>query len=133
VNVRVALAMIAVAGLIPAALVFVPGTHGSASAEARAAATVTMFFRSINARHYARTCELMSVRFYRENHVPTKERCVLGLRVGFMWSPSIRFRIIGVLVDGRRAVVTAIANGAPGRIVLVDDHGSFRILSVSGS
>src|SRR5262249_14333327 len=101
--------------------------------ETRAAAVATAFFRSLDARDYAGTCGLMSTRFYRQNHVPSKTRCVLGLRTGFMWAPSIRFRILGVRLDGRRAVVSAVANGAPGRIVLVEEGGSFRVLSVQGS
>src|SRR5262249_16859839 len=79
----------------------------SPSSETRAAGVAASFFQSLNARDYAGTCELMSTRFYRQNRVPSKARCVLGLRIGFMWAPTIRFKIVGVRVDGRRAVVSA--------------------------
>ena len=118
---------------LAAALVLGLASGASELSETQAAAVATSFFRSLNARHYARTCELMSTRFYRQNHVRSKARCAFGLRIGFMWAPSIRFRILDVSVDGRRAVVSAIANGAPGRIVLVEEQGSFRVLSVEGS
>jgi hypothetical protein len=124
---------LAAIGLTAAALGLGLASGGSQSGETQAAVVATTFFRSLNARDYVRTCELMSFRFYRRDHVPSKARCVLGLRIGFMWAPSIRFRILGVRVDRRRAVVSAVANGAPGRIVLVEEHGSFRILSVEGT
>jgi hypothetical protein len=124
---------LAATGLTAAALGLGLACGASESSETQAAAVATSFFRSLDARDYAGTCELMSTRFYRQNHVPSKARCVLGLRIGFMWAPSIRFRVLGVRVDGRRAVVSAVANGAPGRIVLVEEHGSFRVLSVQGS
>jgi hypothetical protein len=132
---RIAVGSVVVAGLITVVLGLGLrlAARGSVSAETRAAVVTRMFFRSINARHYAQTCMLMSSRFYHENDVPSRARCVLGLRVGFMWAPSIRFRIVGVSVDGRRAVVSAVANGTPGRIVLVEERGSFRVLSVHGS
>jgi hypothetical protein len=132
VGIRITLATVAAAGLTGATLGLVLAAGGGEAAQTRAAAAASTFFRSLNARHYARTCELMSARFYHDNHVPSKARCVLGLRTGFMWAPSIRFRILGVSVDGRRAVVSAVANGARGRIVLVEEHGSYRVLSVLG-
>ena len=103
------------------------------SREALARSTVREFFQSINSRHYERTCELMSARFYRANNVPDHARCVLALRIGFTWSQSFRFTILGVRVEGSRAVVSALANGAPGRIVLVKEADRFNVVSVSAS
>jgi hypothetical protein len=123
---------LAAISLSAAALGLGLASGASQSSETQAAVVATTFFRSLDARDYAGTCELLSTRFYRRNHVPSKARCVLGLRIGFMWAPSIRFKIVGVRVVGRRAVVSAVANGAPGRIVLVEEHGSFRVLSVEG-
>src|SRR5262249_19091094 len=99
------------------------GAQRSISAETRAAAVAQAFFRSINARRYAETCDLLSARFYRDSHVQNKARCALGLRIGFTWAQAIRYRIAGVSVEGDRAVVSAIANGAPGQIVLIEEHG----------
>jgi hypothetical protein len=36
-----------------------------------------------------------------------------------MWSDEIRFRVTGIRVDGSRAVVEALVDGVPGRLVLV--------------
>ena len=110
--------------------------HGSAhgpSREALARSTAREFFQAINARRFEKTCELMSAGFYRENHVPNKARCILALRAGFTWAPSFRFRITSVRVDGDRATVRALANGAPGAIQLVEDAGRFKVLSVGSS
>jgi hypothetical protein len=75
----------------------------------------------------------MSAAFYRENDVPNRARCVLALRVGFTWAPSIRFKIVGVNVDGDRVNVRALANGTPGTVALVEDAGRFKVLSVRAS
>jgi hypothetical protein len=108
------------------------GSANTQSREALARSSASEFFQSINARHFERTCELMSARFYRENHVPDRARCVLALRVGFTWAPTFRFRILGVRFVGDRAIVAANANGAPGRIVLLEERGRFRVLSAGG-
>jgi hypothetical protein len=101
--------------------------------DALARRTVREFFQSIDARDYERTCELMSARFYRDNNVPHRARCVLALRIGFTWSQSFRFRILGVRMQGSRAIVAALANGAPGRIVLIEEGGRFKVVSVGES
>lgn len=103
------------------------------STEARARAVATEFLRTINTRQFERTCELLSTRFYRQNHVPSRARCVLGLRIGFTWAPTYRFRIQSVRVDVGRVVVQAVANGVPGHLVLVPESGGFRVLSMRGS
>ena len=107
-------------------------SHGP-SREALARSTAREFFESINARHYDRTCALMSARFYSDNHVPDRERCVLALRIGFTWSQPFRFKILNVRFRGSRAIVAALANGAPGRIVLVKEADRFKVVSVGAS
>jgi hypothetical protein len=86
--------------------------------------------QTLNAKRFEDVCRMMSARFYRENDVPDEARCVLGLRVGFMGAPEVRFEILRVRVDEGRAVVDALADGAPGRIVLVQEHGVFKVLSL---
>ncbi len=134
-SIRTRFVTAALVGLVAAALGLglASPSSTSASATARAGAVARQFLQTINARRFARTCGLMSARFYRENHVPSKARCVLALRIGFTWAPSFRFKIVGVRVDGDRAVVSTLANGAPGQIVLVEETGLFRVLSVRGS
>ncbi len=51
----------------------------------------------------------------------------------FTWAASFRLRIVGVRVDGDRATVRGLANGAPGTIVLVEETGRLKVLSVRGS
>jgi hypothetical protein len=109
------------------------GRRAVARADSQARAVVRAFFQTINTRQFGRTCDLLSVRFYREHHVPDRRHCVFGLRVGLGVNPTVRSRILGVCVARRRVVVTALANGVPGRIVLVEDSGTLKILSVAAT
>jgi len=110
-----------------------PAPAGPDSVESRAKAVAIRFLRTLNAKRFERACHMMSARFYRENDVPNEARCVLGLRIGFMGAPEVRFKILGVRVVEGRAVVDALADGAPGRIVLVQEHGVFKVLSLRGA
>jgi hypothetical protein len=126
-----ALRLLAVAA-IGLALPLAPGaTTGAAPlrpllvAEARTVASE--LFRSINTRRYERTCDLL-VAGLRDRNL-----CVTGLRVGLMWSQEIAFRITGTTVAGRTAIVYALADGAPGRVLLVRRDDRWRVLSVEGA
>jgi hypothetical protein len=123
---------LAVAVAIVVALVVTPvlGARPGPSTEIEARTVVHEFFRTINDRRFARTCDLLSGAFYRRNRVPSKRACMQGLQIGFTWSPEIHYRITGVHMDGDRATVEALANGAPGRIVLVRERSRFRVLAV---
>jgi hypothetical protein len=109
-----------------------PSGEPSAATRASAVAVVEQFFKTINAKQFAKTCNLMSARFYRENHVPDKRACALGLAAVFTMSPTIFFRITGVSTDGELTIVRSVANGAPGSITLVRESGTLKILSVKG-
>jgi hypothetical protein len=125
--------IVVAAALLGCALTIGTGLAGSADkppGDALARSTVRQFFQSINARHYEKTCELMSARFYRDNDVPDRARCALALRIGFTWSQSFRFRILAVRIQGSLAIVSALANEAPGRIVLVKEPDRFKVVSV---
>jgi hypothetical protein len=50
-----------------------------------------------------------------------------------MWSDEIGFRVTSIRVDGSRAVVEALVDGVPGRLVLVSERGRFKVASVLGS
>jgi hypothetical protein len=126
------LGVTAVAGFALTVGVAMSGSGHGPSREALARTTAREFFQTINARQFETTCELMSARFYRENQVPDRARCVLALRIGFTWAPTFRFRILGVRFAGNRAIVAAKANGARGRIVLTEESGRFRVLSAGG-
>ncbi len=118
--------VLAALGLSPS-----PASRGNASA-AQARAVAREFFQTIDRRSFARTCDLLSARFYRQNHVPDKRRCILGLTVGMAMAPGYRFEITRVRLTGDEAVVAARANGVPGRVVLVRERGRFKVLSVQG-
>ncbi len=105
-----------------------PGSR-SPSDEAEARAVASLFFEAINARRYDEACGLLSKRFYREHHVPDRKRCVLGLTVG-MGPNGARFEITGVRAKGNRAEVSARADGAAGKVLLVREGGRYRILSL---
>jgi len=111
-----------------------PASNAPASPEAQAKAVARQFMRSLGTAQFGRTCRLLSARFYRENHVPSRKRCELALRVTFTGA-AVRFKILIAQVDRdrNRAVVHALANGAPGKIVLVQERGVFKVLSVAGA
>jgi hypothetical protein len=54
------------------------------------------------------------------------------MRVAFAWSRKIDFRVGRVTRAGDHVVVQALADGEPGSIVLVREHGKLRILAVQG-
>ena len=106
---------------------------GANATEARARGVAVEFFRSQNERRYDDTCRLLSRGFYRAHRLRDRQTCVASLRVSFMWSGQIRFRIGKIAHEGGRLVVPAVADGAPGQIVLVREGSNFRILAVKGS
>jgi hypothetical protein len=77
------------------------------------------FFRSQNERRYEDTCRLLAHGFYESHGLRDRRTCVAILRVAFVWSGKIDFRIGKITREGYRVVVHADADGAPGRIVLV--------------
>jgi hypothetical protein len=99
---------------------------------AQAHQVVVAFFRSQNERRYDRTCALLSDGFYAQHRLPDKPTCIALLRVSFMWSGQIQFRIGAIEQIRDRFVVHATANGTPGQIVLERDGGHLRILTVRG-
>jgi hypothetical protein len=123
-----ALAMLGV--LAGARTTFAHGHSGTTARQARQ--VVVEFFRSQNERRYERTCELLAPAFYAEHGLPDAPTCVALLRVGFMWTGRIEYHISRVEREGDRFTVRATANGAPGRIILVHDGGTFRIAGVVG-
>jgi hypothetical protein len=105
--------------------------RGDARFEAEAQRVVTVFFRTINQRRYERTCALLADGFF--EGMPTgRERCALGFRIGFTGLGEFRVRFLGVRVEGDRAVVGTVVDGAPGRIVIVREAGRYRVLRVEG-
>jgi hypothetical protein len=90
------------------------------------------FFRSINEQRYDDSCRLLSRRFYRQHRIRDRQTCVAGLRIGFLSSPEIHARIGKITRERDRVVLRAIANGAPGQIVLVREGGYFKIENVEG-
>ena len=91
------------------------------------------FFRSQNERRYGDTCRLLSRGFYETHRLRDQRTCGAVLRVAFVWSGKIEFRIGKAVREGDSFVVHAVADGAPGRIVLVREDGSVKILAVAGS
>ena len=91
------------------------------------------FFRSQNERRYDDLCALFSRSFIRAHALRDRRTCAAVARVEFVWSLKIEFRLGKVVYQGDRLVVQAVADGAPGRIVLVREDGSLKILAVEGS
>src|SRR5262245_5339088 len=103
------------------------------SVEAEARGVTVAFFRSINARRYEQTCRLLSRAYYKKYRIPNKRHCVIGLRAGLVWSQEIEFRITAVDAERNRAVVSATADGAPGRVLLVRERGAFKVLELEST
>lgn len=91
------------------------------------------FFRSQNERRYDDTCRMLSRGFYASHGLRDRQTCTAVLRVAFVWSGKIEFRIGKATREGSRVVVQAVADGAPGRIVLLPEDGALRILAVEGA
>jgi hypothetical protein len=95
----------------------------------RARGLVEEFFQTINARQYERVCDLLSAEFYRVNRVPDEKHCVLGFSLG-MSGGAYRFEVTGVRTEGRLMVVSALANGAPGDVLPVEEAGQLKVLEL---
>ena len=91
------------------------------------------FFQSQNERRYDDLCALFSRGFISAHALRDRRTCVAVSHAVFVWSLRIEFRIGRVAREGDRLVVQAVADGAPGRIVLVLEAGSLKILAVEGS
>jgi hypothetical protein len=93
------------------------------AAEARSVASELL--QSVNARRYEHTCDLLVA-------TTRRDLCVAGLRAGFMWWHEVAFRITDVTLAGKRAIVHALADGVPGRVVLVRQADRWRVLRLEG-
>jgi hypothetical protein len=124
-------AVVFTAALLPALASGEPGS-GTTGVEAEARQVVRNLFVSLNARRYADTCALLGDGYYRQNAGTTPQTCEIGLRVGLMWTQRIRFRITAVVVHGDRVVVSARADGAPGRVVLAREEGRLKVQAIAG-
>jgi len=90
------------------------------------------FFRSQNERRYDDTCRLLSNGFLRSHGLRDRRTCAAVMRVAFVWSEKIDFRIGSVTNAHGRVVVDAVADRAPGRLVLGREDGELRIFAVEG-
>jgi hypothetical protein len=108
------------------------GANGAALV-AQARHVAVEFFRSQNERRYDDLCALFSRGFIRAHALRDRRTCAAVNRAEFVWSLRIEFRIGRVVREGDRLVVQAVADGAPGRIVLVREDGGLKILAVEGA
>jgi hypothetical protein len=128
-HLRTILVALVVSVSIPTGALAVPRV----SVEDEARNVTVAFFRSINERRYDQACRLLSKAYYKKYRIPSGRHCVAGLRIAFMWSQEIDFRITGVEADRRRAIVSATADGDAGRIILVRERGAFKVLSIDSA
>ena len=108
----------------------VPAASQTIATEARGVAVE--FFRSQNERRYDDTCRLLSNGFLRSHGLRDRRTCAAVMRVAFVWSEKIDFRIGSVTNAHGRVVVDAVADRAPGRLVLGREDGELRIFAVEG-
>jgi hypothetical protein len=105
----------------------------STAVTAQARRVAVEFFRSQNERRYADTCRLLARGFISSHALRDRRTCTAVMRVVFVWNGKIDFRIGKVTREGERLIVRAVADRAPGRIVLVREDGALRILAVQGT
>ena len=91
------------------------------------------FFQSQNERRYGDLCALFSRGFIKAHALRDRPTCAAVTRVAFVWNGKIDFRIGKLVHAGGHFAVQAVADGAPGLIVLVREDGSLKILAVEGS
>jgi hypothetical protein len=91
------------------------------------------FFQSQNERRYDDLCALFSRGFIRAHALRDRRTCAAVTRVEFVWNLKIEFRIGKLVRVGGHFAVEAVADGAPGLIVLVREDGNLKILGVEGS
>ena len=92
----------------------------------------TEFFQSQNERRYDDLCALFSRGFIRAHALRDRRTCAAVTRVAFVWNLKIDFRIGKLVRVGDHYAVQAVADGAPGLIVLVREDGGLKILAVEG-
>ena len=73
---------------------------------------------------------LLSLGFIRTHALRDRQTCTAVMRVVFVWSGRVDFRIGRVTRESDRVVVHAVADGAPGELVFVHEDGALRILAV---
>jgi hypothetical protein len=131
--------LLAVAALVAVLATHVGFTPAAAGARVRgldeqaARAVARAFFRSINAREFTKTCDLLSAGYYEVNHIPDRTQCAWRLTLGFAWQQEIRFQIRSIRMRNGRALVSALADGVPGTLLIGSGGGAFKILGVNGS
>jgi hypothetical protein len=128
-HLRTILVALVVSVSIPTGALAVPRV----SVEDEARNVTVAFFRSINERRYDQACRLLSKAYYKKYRIPSRRHCVAGLRISFMWSQEIEFRISGIEADRNRAVVNSTADGAAGRVILIRERGAFKALELESA
>lgn len=126
------MATLAAAALLGLGATLALGQTGGPSSAERARTTAQQFFAALNGQHFGQACDMLSRRFYRAHHVRDRAHCVRGFTLG-MSSQRFRFRITHIVAANGRATVEALANGTPGRVVLIEEHGRYRVLAVAAS
>jgi hypothetical protein len=106
------------------------GTGRPAEIEARQ--VVRQFFQTLNHGQFAKTCDLLSKAFYRVNHIPDKHRCAIALAATFSYTATVLVRVLRIRSERGQVIVDALANGDPGTILLIREHGRLKILSMTG-
>jgi hypothetical protein len=104
----------------------------TAAAVNQAKRVALQFFRAIDTRHFDRACDLLSARFYQLNAIPSHRMCVLSLTYG-MSTAGVRYRVLRARGDRSRAEVTVLADGVRGRLQLVREGRSFKIVSLGAA
>src|SRR5262245_62044650 len=87
-------AAMSIVGTVAIAATFsAAGEDDSVATEAQARIAAVEFFRSQNERRYDETCRLLSRGFYKTHALRDRQTCTAVMRVAFVWSGKIVFRI----------------------------------------
>jgi hypothetical protein len=108
------------------------GTSSDATTRSEAFNVALEFFTSLNLRRYERTCDLLADGYLTRHHLESPRQCSLGLRIGFMWSKEIQFRMGDVHPSGSLTVVEAVADGVRGELVAAREGDRLKVQAVRG-
>jgi hypothetical protein len=97
-----------------------------AHAKAEARQVTVQFFGALDRGQYAHACALLAHQFYVRHHIPDRDHCVAGFKVG-MGGWAVKFRITAVSAQPNAAVVHCVVDGSPGSVQLIREAVGFRI------
>lgn len=87
------------------------------------------FLGALDQGKYDLACSLLAQQFYRRHHIPDRNHCVTGFKIG-MGGTAVKFHILAVAAQTDRALVHVSVDGSPGTVELIREAPGFRITAM---